>query len=116
MKSAIIIDWLGIFQPPGNKLKSPFFLGCMFLLAVQFISGVGLELGLNLQCRPHNAIWEFWVPRECYDLITVQLISSSTQVVTDVFMLLLPQKSIWDLQLSFHKKLGVSLVFSLGIL
>lgn len=116
IKAAIMIDWLHILQPPGNKWKSPFFVGCMIIIVLQPVSALGLLTALNLQCRPYRAIWEFWVPRECYELIDVQLSSCAVQLFTDFSMLVLPQKSIWDLQLSWQKKMGVSLVFSLGLL
>ncbi|KAI5271204.1 hypothetical protein E4T47_05493 [Aureobasidium subglaciale] len=44
------------------------------------------------------------------------LTSASVQVVTDRSMILLPQKTIWGLQLTTRKKVGVSVVFGVGLL
>jgi len=71
---------------------------------------------LNVQCTPHEAIWKFYLPRECYNLVPVQLTSGSVQLFSDIVMLMLPQKVIWGLNLNWKKKIGVSVIFSLGIL
>ncbi|KAJ5871751.1 uncharacterized protein N7529_004104 [Penicillium soppii] len=40
----------------------------------------------------------------------------SIQVVSDILMFILPQKIIWGLQMNLQKKLGVSIIFGVGIL
>lgn len=72
---------------------------------------------LNMQCRPHRAIWEFYLPdAKCYDLPSVMLGSACVQVVTDVCMVLLPQRIIWTLQMNLRRKLGVSVIFAVGLM
>ncbi|RWQ98767.1 hypothetical protein C8Q69DRAFT_460109 [Paecilomyces variotii] len=39
---------------------------------------------LNMQCVPHRAIWEFYLPSKCYSLPKVMLASVSIQVITDI--------------------------------
>jgi hypothetical protein len=69
-----------------------------------------------MQCRPHAAIWKFYLPSKCYSLPDVMLTSASVQVASDIIMFFLPQRIIWRLQMNWQKKLGVSIIFGVGIL
>lgn len=71
---------------------------------------------LNMQCRPHNAIWEFYLPSKCYDLPSVMLGSASVQVITDVCMVLLPQRLIWTLHTNWQRKVGIATIFGVGLM
>lgn len=117
LKTAILLEWLHILAPQGNRLKSPFWWGCVSIIVLQCVWGVVCVILLNVQCNPHEAIWKVYMPRElCFNLVPVQLTSGAVQLFSDVVMLVLPQKTIWNLNLSWQKKLGVSVVFGLGIL
>ncbi|KAH7026716.1 uncharacterized protein B0I36DRAFT_415395 [Microdochium trichocladiopsis] len=114
IKTAILLDWCRIFVT-GNRIKSPFWWGCMALSVLQCVWGLMCIILLNMQCVPHNAIWEFYVPSKCYSLPRVMLASASVQVVTDIAMVLLPQRLIWKLQTGWKRKAGISLIFGIGI-
>lgn len=117
LKTAILLEWLRILAPQGNRFTSPFWWGCVSVIVIQVIWGIVCVILLNVQCTPHEAIWKIWMPRDqCFNLIPVQLGSGAIQLGCDVIMLLLPQKTIWQLQLSWKKRLGVSVIFGLGIL
>lgn len=106
----------------------------MAIVALQWIWGVACMILLNLQCIPHNKIWEFYLPGKCISLHTIQLCSASIQLFSDLAMTLLPHKVVWSLQMTCtyasvfsllvylltktigRKKLGVSLVFGCGAL
>ncbi|KPM43161.1 hypothetical protein AK830_g3392 [Neonectria ditissima] len=115
LKTAILIEWCRIFTPT-NRLKSPFWWGCASIITLQITWGVACVILLNVQCSPHESIWKFYLPRTCFNLVPVQLASGSVQLFSDVVMMILPQKTIWGLNLSWKKKLGVSVVFGLGII
>lgn len=88
----------------------------MATIGIQVIAGVAIVLTLNLQCIPHKAIYDLTVPGKCIDLHKIQLTSASIHLTCDVIMLLLPQPVIWTLKMTWRKRLGVSFVFSLGVL
>lgn len=75
IKTAILLDWCRVFVSI-DRARNAFWWGC------------------NTQCRPHRAIWEFYLPSKCYSLPDVMLCSASVQVIVDVTMFLLPQKII----------------------
>lgn len=88
----------------------------MAIVCLQSIWGVICLILLNMQCVPHAAIWEFYLPSKCYSLPKVMLTSASVQVASDFCMALLPQKVIWGLHLTWQKKMGVAVIFGVGIL
>ncbi|KAJ5547758.1 hypothetical protein N7513_004992 [Penicillium frequentans] len=115
IKTAILMDWCRIFVPI-ERSKNLFWTGCMVVITLQCLWGLLCIVLLNMQCRPHEAIWKFYLPSKCYSLPDVMLTSASVQVVSDIAMLLLPQRIIWGLQMNWQKKIGVSIIFSAGIL
>ncbi|KAE8391182.1 hypothetical protein BDV23DRAFT_171776 [Aspergillus alliaceus] len=115
IKTAILMDWCRVFVMV-DRPKSFFWWGCTIVSFIQCLWGVLCITLLNTQCRPHRAIWEFYLPSKCYSLPDVMLCSASVQVISDVTMFLLPQKMIWGLQMSWQKKLGISVIFGVGIL
>lgn len=88
----------------------------MFICFVQVTAGIAIVVALNTQCIPHQGIWDFTIERKCFDLHQLQIASATIHLACDVIMLLLPQHIIWTLQMSWKKRLGVSVVFGLGLL
>ncbi|KAK7221937.1 hypothetical protein V2G26_009940 [Clonostachys chloroleuca] len=116
LKIAILIEWINIFVPGGFDRKSIFFWGCSFMIFVQAAALVGIVLALNLQCKPHRAIWDIRVQGDCFPISTIQISSGIIFLISDIVILLLPQHIIWKLKLKTSKKIGVSIVFGLGLL
>ncbi|KAJ5677953.1 uncharacterized protein N7477_003586 [Penicillium maclennaniae] len=115
IKSAILMDWCRVFVPV-EKSRNSFWWGCSAIITLQCLWGLLCVILLNMQCHPHEAIWKFYLPSKCYSLPDVMLTSASVQVVSDIAMFLLPQRIIWGLGMNWQKKLGVSVLFGVGIL
>lgn len=82
-------------------------------LLILVVAGV---IAVFLECRPYDAIWKFTVPHPtCIDKSALELSTASVHLVFDVMVLLLPQKVIWGLQMNLRQKLGVSVMFSVGL-
>ncbi|KAH9893054.1 hypothetical protein F4778DRAFT_749438 [Xylariomycetidae sp. FL2044] len=114
LKVSILLDWLRIFSIHG---RGYFFWGCVAVITLQTGFGIAAIFLLNFQCLPHEAIWDITiVDKKCLDLNTLQLLSASIHLVSDVAIFLLPQKIIWTLHMSVQKRLGVAVVFGLGAL
>lgn len=99
VRQAILLQWINIFVPTGTR--NIFFWTChvIFWINTIFYVVTGAANIADLKTGEGFA-----------------LASASMNVVIDVIILLLPQRVIWNLNMSFEKKLGVSIVFSLGIL
>lgn len=115
IKTAILLDWCRIFFPI-DRTRNAFWCGCMAVATLQCVWGLLCIILLNMQCRPHEAIWKFYLPSRCYSLPDVMLTSASVQVASDIIMFVLPQRIIWHLQMTWQKKLGISVIFGVGIL
>ncbi|RYP79655.1 hypothetical protein DL770_006575 [Monosporascus sp. CRB-9-2] len=48
LKVAILVEWCRMFLPKGNRIKSPFYWGCLFVIFVQITAGVSVIFGLGL--------------------------------------------------------------------
>ena len=115
MKTAILMDWGRIFVTI-DKTRNVFWIGSWIVIILQCIWGVICILLLSVECRPHDPIWRSDLPSKCYTLPDIMLTSSTIQVVSDIAMLVLPQRMVWKLQMSRAKKTGVSIIFGVGVL
>ncbi|KAK6949613.1 hypothetical protein Daesc_009696 [Daldinia eschscholtzii] len=114
LKIAILIEWTRILVPPGTR--NAFMWCCYGLIGINIGLLIAIPLGLSLICTPYEKIWDLTVYGTCGNQFVVGLATACTNLALDFIMLVLPQRVIWNLQLSFKKKLGVSFFFSLGIL
>jgi hypothetical protein len=117
LKVGIMIEWCRMFVPHGSVTKTAFWWGCVIVSFIQIGAAVATIIALNLQCIPHAAIWDFTIPNaKCFKLYNLQVSSASIQLISDICMLLLPQRVIWTLKMSWQKRMGVSVIFGLGVL
>lgn len=117
LKVAMLSEWSRILVPRNNRTSSVFWWGCMIMIAIQVLACVGNVIALNVQCIPHQASWDFTIlDAKCFPLYTLQLSSGIIYLTTDIIMFFMPQHLIWTLQMSWKKRLGVSVVFGLGLL
>ncbi|KAG8412809.1 hypothetical protein J3458_013245 [Metarhizium acridum] len=113
-KVAILLEWNRIFNP--NRVHSGFFWASHILLAVNILLYTSLTFASMFSCWPVHFLWEPWVKGYCINKRALDLASAYFNLVADLFILLLPQKVIWTLRMSRQRKLGVSAIFSVGIL
>lgn len=71
---------------------------------------------LIFPCNPINSIWEPWYTGKCIDTKIMDISAAYINLVIDTLILVLPQVVIWKLKLSLEKKIGVAIVFSIGVL
>ncbi|KAI5922875.1 hypothetical protein F4810DRAFT_671807 [Camillea tinctor] len=113
-KTAILLEWNRIFAPRG--IRNSFFWVSHAIMLVNALLYASAIIALNLACRPLEKLWHFWLPGICNDRRALDICTSSFNLIFDLCILFLPQRSIWHLQMSNKRKIGVSLIFSVGIL
>lgn len=96
--------------------RTIFWWICNVLAAMQIAFMIATVTAMQLGCRPINKNWDFTVPGECYDKKKLEIATASISLAFDIIILLLPQKVIWQLQMSLNQKLSVSVIFSVGVL
>ncbi|KAI0020261.1 hypothetical protein F4780DRAFT_770758 [Xylariomycetidae sp. FL0641] len=116
LKIAILLEWCHIFVP--FPTRNSFFWTCwalVFVNAAYYFAG--LMMGI-FACVPREYIWNKSLPGggHCMNSKVTDLSSAILNVVLDVAILLLPQRVIWKLAMPFHTKIGLSVIFAIGIL
>ncbi|KAI1138714.1 hypothetical protein F5Y05DRAFT_382099 [Hypoxylon sp. FL0543] len=115
LKLAILYDWLRIFIP--TRQRNAMFWTLQFLIwcnVIYYVSGTFLEI---FRCTPRQKIWDpLFVGGVCpIDIAANNFASALINLVSDLAVLAVPQWVIWRLQMSTARKIGVSLLFVIGI-
>lgn len=116
-KTAIVIEWIRIFVP--HRTRSPFFWMCALILCCNVIFYVAAIFVLALTCRPIQKTWNPMEYGTCFTKHQQRVFDYSSaciNFVLDILLLITPQATIWKLNLATKQKIGVSIIFSLGVL
>ncbi|KAI1349444.1 hypothetical protein F5Y01DRAFT_327351 [Xylaria sp. FL0043] len=114
LKASILLEWTRLFVPQGTR--NVFWWLCMTLTGIQLSFLIASVFALCFSCIPYQRIWDFTIPGQCIKKSELEITSAAIHFVSDIIILVLPQKVIWSLHMSLKKKLGVSFIFSLGVL
>ncbi len=115
LKAAILLEWIRIFVPPGTR--NLFFWTSTILIGLHTTFYIAWVITENLSCIPHRRIWDLTIPHgKCIDVRLIYLPVAAINLFADIIILLLPQRTIWTLHMTIKKKIGVALVFAIGIL
>lgn len=116
LKAAILMDWLQIFVPTGQRNLLFWVLHILVWSNILFFTiGTLIEL---FRCHPRKKIWDpFFVGGSCpIDIEANNMASGLINLVSDLAILAAPQWVIWHLHTSRARKVGVSLLFVIGVL
>jgi hypothetical protein len=69
-----------------------------------------------VECVPIERFWEIWRPGHCFNRKARDLTTGGINIAQDVFILVLPQRVIWSLNMTGARKVGMSIMFSVGLL
>ncbi|KAI0143000.1 hypothetical protein GGR57DRAFT_508335 [Xylariaceae sp. FL1272] len=117
IKCAILLEWVEIFVPRGER-NSSFFAWSAWASCFSFAASSIIIFSLDLaNCTPFEGNWNPLIPgRYCrFQLSEFVLAVSITNFVLDLVPIILVQRAIWGLHLAWHKKLGVSFMFLAGL-
>lgn len=114
IKASILLEWSRIFVPMGTR--NAFWWICNILVVLQLSFMVAIVFALCFACVPYQKIWDLTTPGTCLDKTRIEIASAGINLGADIIILALPQKVIWSLQMGIKRKIGVSVVFSLGVL
>ncbi|KAF7884388.1 uncharacterized protein EAF02_004724 [Botrytis sinoallii] len=113
-KTAILIEWVQIFSP--HRTHAFFYWTSYLMILLNVLLYVSSIISSAITCLPHESIWQPWVKGKCIDRKALGVFTAIFNVIMDLLILLLPQRVIWTLQMTMARKIGISLVFSVGIL
>ncbi|KAI5859432.1 hypothetical protein GGS23DRAFT_585383 [Durotheca rogersii] len=114
LKSAILLQWIRVFAPQGTR--GAFFWTCHVLLWINLLFYLSTTVAGNLICVPFQRIWDKTVPGVCYNGRPLNMTIGVFNLASDISILLLVQRAIWSLNMSLKRKLGIALIFAIGVL
>ncbi|KAH7304315.1 hypothetical protein B0I35DRAFT_516913 [Stachybotrys elegans] len=117
-KTAIILDWLRIFVPPGTR--NLFFWASWTVLIVNAIFYILGIFFLTMSCRPMDSQWRpLEVTGDCVDQEVrrqFEFSSAAINLALDLIIFALPQHTIWKLNMVPKMRIACSLAFSVGLI
>ncbi|KAJ5903625.1 hypothetical protein N7504_006008 [Penicillium tannophilum] len=75
-----------------------------------------MEIALGLQCLPVQRAWDASVKGTCVDLVAFSYFTNITNLVTDIWVFLLPLPIIFRLHVTRQRKFELAGVFAIGLL
>ncbi|OTA99049.1 hypothetical protein M426DRAFT_16846 [Hypoxylon sp. CI-4A] len=114
VKIAILLEWTHLFVP--RYTRDTFFWISHSMIGICCCLYTTIIIVTNEACRPREKLWRGGIPGTCIDINSFNVAVAVLILAFDIIMLLLPHRVIWRLSLSTRQKLGVSAVFSAGLI
>lgn len=114
MKIAILLEWSHIFI--GTTKRNAFYWVCYGMIILNTGLYFATIISITFACNPRERTWRRYLPGTCINLNAFNIIIASLHLGFDIVMLLLPQIVIWKLNLARKHKIGISVVFAVGVL
>lgn len=115
MKAAILLEWMRIFIP--RSVRNRYFWVAWFLIGFNtifyIIAGFLVIYAVQPVPRNYNVLLPGTTP---FNRMDIEILATVVNLFIDVGIFLLPQPIIWGLMLSKGRKIGLALMFSLGLL
>ncbi|KAI0415520.1 hypothetical protein F5X98DRAFT_346232 [Xylaria grammica] len=113
VKTAILLEWTRVFVPRGTRTS--FWWTSQIVMWVNILYYISVIVISAISCSPHEKIWYPNIPGSCFNTRVFFITNASLNLASDIIILVLPQRMIWNLKMSRRKKIGVSLVFAVGV-
>ncbi|KAL8786451.1 MAG: hypothetical protein Q9213_002767 [Squamulea squamosa] len=114
VKWSILLQYLQIFVP--LKKKSTMYLASHALIWTNFVFYFVSTFVEIFACSPVRKAWDPLIPEgHCINILALNVAASTINSTSDIGILILPQVSIWRLQMSRKRKIQISGIFLVGI-
>ena len=85
----------------------------MVLCCVYYLTTIPIKIW---ECTPRAKIWNKSIEGTCIHVASVLKADGVFNALSDVFILLLPVKALWSLQMKTGRKVGIGLLFTVGLM
>lgn len=108
-KISILALYLRIFT--DNRVRR----ACYVLIAILIANWIAFLFALTFQCSPVAFQWNKTIPGgRCSNISAFYKSTSAPNIVTDIVIMILPIPTIWQLQVSTIRRIGLMFVFLVG--
>ena len=116
VKLAILLQYLRMFAPT-RSVNPSMWIAARVVIATTFVYYIISTFGTAFACSPRERIWNPLVTDgHCINNNSLILATCVFNIVSDVVILLLPSWMVWKLQIPRKKKIGIVLLFAIGLL
>ena len=113
IKTTILSLYLRIFSPQRvGKID----ITIRMLIVVICLFYTALTVAKICQCIPRTRIWDKSIPGTCINLHKLLISSGMFNTASDICILLVPLKGVWNLQVSRRRKIAIYAVFTVGVM
>lgn len=109
-KVSIILFYLHLFPQPW------FTFAVKLVMVIVIFYGLWAVLSGFLFCIPVSAFWDSSIKYKCLPKKPVWFFNASMNIATDLAIFLLPMPVLSHLNLPWRQKIGVFLIFGVGLL
>ncbi|KAM5357339.1 hypothetical protein ACJZ2D_016362 [Fusarium nematophilum] len=85
-------------------------------MVLVFAFGISTSLVSMLLCLPFEKLWQSDIPGQCIDINAFYMFNTTTNIVFDIAIYIMPIQILWHLNLPKRQRVGLVLVFALGFL
>ena len=85
----------------------------MVLCCVYYLTTIPVKIW---ECTPRAKIWNKSIDGTCIHVASVLNADGVFNTLSDVFILLVPVKALWTLQMKTGRKVGIGLLFTVGLM
>ncbi|KAL8775340.1 MAG: hypothetical protein Q9209_000347 [Squamulea sp. 1 TL-2023] len=111
-KLAVLWLYRRVFSPQRQSSFDNSIVALTILLILFYTSTTLVKI---FECSPRAKIFNPKLPGKCIDIPKLLNTSGMFNTVTDVIILLLPVKAVWNMNMRRQKKVIVVLVFTFGL-
>ena len=111
-KLSILLLYHRIFPSPRWSLF-PVLTTLLVVLLIGFHTGTALVK--ILECSPREKIFKPALPGHCVNIGVLMVVCDSFNMATDFVILALPVTAVWKFDLGWMEKVGIGLLFGLGL-
>lgn len=108
-KLSMLVLYMRIFPTPGILLATRVLTG------VLAVAGLWMVISSFAFCAPVSAFWDTGIGARCLPE-AVWFVNASLQIASDVVIVCFPMPVLGRLRLPVREKVGVMLVFGVGVL
>ncbi|CAL3966642.1 hypothetical protein PZA11_003225 [Diplocarpon coronariae] len=113
-KLGLLLFFLRIF--PSHRLRQLIIVTGFFII----LSNFSIMVALIFQCIPVSAFWTNWMykdpPVKCIDQYAVLEAAAVFGILHSIIILVLPVKTVWQLNLPYRHKANLFVMFSVGFM
>lgn len=114
-KAAILLEWKRIFVPRGTR--NTFYWVTWFLLSLNTLFYFIATFFVIFANKPIAKNWDVLLPgSSSFDRKILDIMATGINLTVDVSIFMLPQPVIWSLHMTKSRKIGLCLMFSMGLL